>query len=96
MTQQRFAAPGRRGRAGLHPDRAPGRHHHHRHPARDRGAPRTSSFRDRANNSAANQANLRAAIPAIETYSADNVGTSLDADLTLATSGYQGMDLAQL
>ena len=49
-------------------------------------------FRDRATR-AANQANLRAAIPAIETYSADNVGSSSDADLTLATSGYQGMVL---
>ena len=39
-------------------------------------------FRDRATR-AANQANLRAAIPAIETYSADNVGSSADADLTL-------------
>ena len=49
-------------------------------------------FRDRATR-AANQANLRAAIPAIETYSADNVGSSTDADLTLATTGYQGMAL---
>ena len=47
-------------------------------------------FRDRATR-AANQANLRAAIPAIETYSADNVGSSADADLTLGTTGYQGM-----
>jgi type IV pilus assembly protein PilA len=52
-------------------------------------------FRDRATR-AANQANLRAAIPAIETYSADNVGSSSDADLTLATSGYQGMVLTEL
>ena len=52
-------------------------------------------FRDRATR-AANQANLRAAIPSIETYSADNVGSSADADLTLATTGYQGMDLTQL
>ena len=52
-------------------------------------------FRDRATRSA-NQANLRAAIPAIETYSADNVGSSSDADLTLATTGYQGMSLAEL
>ena len=49
-------------------------------------------FRDRATR-AANQANLRAAIPAIETYSADNVGASTDADLTLGTTGYQGMAL---
>ena len=52
-------------------------------------------FRDRATRSA-NQANLRAAIPAIETYSADNVGSSSDADLTLATTGYQGMTLGEL
>jgi prepilin-type N-terminal cleavage/methylation domain-containing protein len=52
-------------------------------------------FRDRATRSA-NQANLRAAIPAIETYSADNVGSSSDADLTLATTGYQGMSLGEL
>jgi type IV pilus assembly protein PilA len=52
-------------------------------------------FRDRATRSA-NQANLRAAIPAIETYSADNVGSSSDSDSTLATTGYQGMDLTNL
>ena len=52
-------------------------------------------FRDRATR-AANQANLRAAIPAIETYSGDNVGTATDADLTAGTTGYQGMDLTQL
>jgi type IV pilus assembly protein PilA len=52
-------------------------------------------FRDRATRSA-NQANLRAAIPAIETYSADNVGNSSDSDLTLATSGYQGMTIGEL
>jgi prepilin-type N-terminal cleavage/methylation domain-containing protein len=52
-------------------------------------------FRDRATRSA-NQANLRAAIPAIETYSADNVGSSSDADLTQATTGYQGMTLGEL
>ena len=52
-------------------------------------------FRDRATRSA-NQANLRAAIPAIETYSADNVGSATDADLSAATSGYQGMILGEL
>ena len=52
-------------------------------------------FRDRATRSA-NQANLRAGIPAIETYSADNVGNSSDSDLTLATTGYQGMTLGEL
>ena len=52
-------------------------------------------FRDRATR-ASNQANLRAAIPAIETYSGDNVGTATDADLDNTTSGYQGMDLPEL
>ncbi len=52
-------------------------------------------FRDRATR-AANQANLRAAIPAIETYSGDNVGTATDADLLAGTTGYQGMTLAEL
>jgi type IV pilus assembly protein PilA len=41
------------------------------------------SFRDRANNSAA-KANVRAAIPAVEAYNADN------------TAGYSGMDLTDL
>jgi type IV pilus assembly protein PilA len=41
------------------------------------------SFRDRANNSAA-KANVRAAIPAVEAYNADN------------SRGYSGMTLAKL
>ena len=52
-------------------------------------------FRDRATKSA-NQANLRASIPAIETYSADTVGNSSDSDATAATTGYQGMSLTNL
>ena len=52
-------------------------------------------FRDRATRSA-NQANLRAAIPSVETYSADNNGTAGDADADPLTSGYQGMDLPEL
>ena len=52
-------------------------------------------FRDRATRSA-NQANLRASIPAIETYAADNVGASSDSDATAATTGYQGMSLTNL
>jgi prepilin-type N-terminal cleavage/methylation domain-containing protein len=52
-------------------------------------------FRERATVSA-NQANLRAAIPAIETFSSDNIGTATDADLDAATAGYQGMDLVEL
>jgi len=41
------------------------------------------SFRDRANNSAA-KANVRAAIPAVEAYNADN------------SAGYSGMDMTDL
>jgi type IV pilus assembly protein PilA len=52
-------------------------------------------FRDRATR-AANQANIRAAIPSVETYSADNVGSSTDSDSTLATTGYQGMSTTNL
>ena len=47
-------------------------------------------FRDRATR-AANQANLRAAIPSIETFSADNIGTVTDADASALTTGYAGM-----
>jgi type IV pilus assembly protein PilA len=47
-------------------------------------------FRERANRSAA-QANVRAAIPAVETYSSDNEGTGDDIDGLDTTSGYQGM-----
>ena len=47
-------------------------------------------FRDRAAK-AANQANVRAAIPSIETYAADNNGSSTDIDVTAATTGYSGM-----
>src|SRR5438874_12136334 len=50
------------------------------------------SFKDRANNAAA-RANVRAAIPAVEAYNADNVGTSADVDSTAATTGYDGMTL---
>ena len=46
------------------------------------------SFRDRANNSAA-KANVRAAIPAVEAYNADNVGTANSA-------GYAGMTVSLL
>jgi prepilin-type N-terminal cleavage/methylation domain-containing protein len=52
-------------------------------------------FRDRANNSAA-QANVRAATPAVEAYFSDNGGTATDADADATTSGYEGMDLAEL
>src|SRR6185312_8179158 len=46
------------------------------------------SFRDRANNSAA-KANVRAAIPAVEAFNADNVGTGNSA-------GYAGMTISLL
>jgi type IV pilus assembly protein PilA len=46
------------------------------------------SFRDRANNSAA-KANVRAAIPAVEAYNADNLGTG-------ASAGYTGMTVSLL
>ena len=51
------------------------------------------SFKDRANKSAA-QANVRAVLPDVESYNADNVpgGTSdPDAATSTADSGYQGM-----
>jgi type IV pilus assembly protein PilA len=47
-------------------------------------------FRERANRSAA-QANVRAAIPSVETYSSDNEGTASDIDSAAGTTGYQGM-----
>src|SRR5438045_6035168 len=53
------------------------------------------SFKDRANNAAA-RANVRAAVPAVEAYNADNVGTSTDVDATAATTGYAGMTLSLL
>jgi prepilin-type N-terminal cleavage/methylation domain-containing protein len=52
-------------------------------------------FRDRANRSAA-QANVRSAIPSVETYSADNNGTATDSDSDAATVGYTGMTAALL
>ena len=50
--------------------------------------PSYMTFRDRANNSAA-KANVRAAIPALEGYNADNVGTGNSA-------GYAGMTISLL
>ena len=52
-------------------------------------------FRERASRSAA-QANVRAAIPAVETYASDNVGTAADIDASALTSGYQAMTPALL
>jgi type IV pilus assembly protein PilA len=57
-------------------------------------------FRDRANRSAA-QANVRAAVPAVEAYFSDNSGDASEeaanvADDNAATSGYEGMTTAFL
>lgn len=46
------------------------------------------SFRDRANNSAA-KANVRASVPGMEAYNADNSGTG-------ASAGYTGVTLTKL
>ena len=54
------------------------------------------SFKDRANKSAA-QANVRAVLPDIESYNADNdPGSSNDPDASTTDSGYQGMTAALL
>jgi type IV pilus assembly protein PilA len=54
------------------------------------------SFKDRANKSAA-QANVRAVLPDIESYNADNnVGSTSDPDASATDSGYQGMTAALL
>ena len=52
-------------------------------------------FKGRAAQTAA-EANVRSAIPAVEAFYADNDGTATDADANAATSGYQGMSLAEL
>jgi prepilin-type N-terminal cleavage/methylation domain-containing protein len=53
------------------------------------------SFRDRANNSAA-KANVRAAVPAVEAYNADNAGNASDIDGNASTTGYAGMTVSLL
>ena len=53
------------------------------------------SFKDRANDAAA-KANVRAAIPAVEAYNADNSGSSSDVDANAGTTGYAGMNLSLL
>ena len=53
------------------------------------------SFKDKAQKSAA-QANVRAAIPAVEAYNSDNIGTVGDVDTDDATTGYAGMTLVLL
>jgi type IV pilus assembly protein PilA len=57
--------------------------------------PSYMSFRDRAAD-AASKANVRAAIPAVEAFSADNDGSAGDIDGDALTSGYQGMTVALL
>ena len=49
------------------------------------------SFKDRANKQAA-QANVRAAVPAVEGYAADNNGTAGDKDGDPTTSGYTNLN----
>ena len=54
------------------------------------------SFKDRANKSAA-QANVRAVLPDVESYNADNgPGSTNDPDASTTDSGYQGMTAANL
>ena len=53
------------------------------------------SFKDRANDAAA-KANVRAAIPAVEAFNADNVGNASDIDANATTTGYAGMTLSLL
>jgi type IV pilus assembly protein PilA len=54
------------------------------------------SFKDRANKSAA-QANVRAVLPDVESYNADNApGSTNDPDASTTDSGYQGMTAAIL
>jgi type IV pilus assembly protein PilA len=53
------------------------------------------SFKDRANDAAA-KANVRAAIPAVEAFNADNTGSSSDVDANAGTTGYAGMTLSLL
>jgi type IV pilus assembly protein PilA len=54
------------------------------------------SFKDRANKSAA-QANVRAVLPDIESYNADNnPGSTTDPDASTTDTGYQGMTSVNL
>src|SRR5581483_4145024 len=54
------------------------------------------SFKDRANKTAA-AANIRAVVPDIEAYSADNYsGSTNDPDTSTSDSGYQGLTLTIL
>lgn len=53
------------------------------------------AFMIRAHQSAATN-NIRAMLPDVESYNADNVGTAADADHNRATHGYAGMTIAIL
>ena len=53
------------------------------------------SFKDKAQKSAA-QANVRAAVPAVEAYNSDNTGAADDIDTQAGTTGYAGMSLTLL
>ena len=53
------------------------------------------SFKDRANKSAA-QSDVRALVPSVESFNSDNNGSAGDVDTNAATSGYNGMTLANL
>src|SRR5438067_13170301 len=50
------------------------------------------SFKDRANKSAA-QSDVRALVPSVESYNADNTGQTGDADGLSTTAGYKGLAL---
>src|SRR2546428_1997553 len=53
------------------------------------------SFKDRANKSAA-QSDVRALIPSVESFNADNTGQTGDADGSAATAGYKGLAMSLL
>ena len=53
------------------------------------------SFKDRANKSAA-QSDVRALVPSVESYNADNTGQTGDADGDQTTAGYKGVTLSLL
>ena len=42
------------------------------------------------------KANIRSALPSVESFASDNVGTASDIDKKAATSGYRGMTVALL
>jgi prepilin-type N-terminal cleavage/methylation domain-containing protein len=52
-------------------------------------------FKDRASKTAA-QSDVRALVPSVESWSADNRGTAGDVDGNASTSGYRGMTISWL